>query len=180
MTGALLLAANLKNEEAVTVSFDGHGPLGKVTADATPEGYVRGYVSEPHVGLPLNAKGKIDVGGGVGTDGMLAVTRFTGLKNPVTGSIAITDGEIADDLTKYLYVSEQTPSSVGLGVLVNPDFSCIGAGGFIIQPLPDATNKTIDRIEANLKAISSVSRLVGQGYDAHAIIAALLKRIDVH
>ncbi len=180
MTGALLLAANLKNEEAVTVSFDGHGPLGKVTADATPEGYVRGYVSEPHVGLPLNAKGKIDVGGGVGTDGMLAVTRFTGLKNPVTGSIAITDGEIADDLTKYLYVSEQTPSSVGLGVLVNPDFSCIGAGGFIVQPLPDAMNKTIDRIEANLKAISSVSRLVGQGYDAHAIIAALLKGFDVH
>ena len=127
MTGALLFAANLKNKEAVTITFDGHGPLGKVTADAVPEGFVRGAVGNPHVNLPLNAKGKIDVGGGVGADGMVTVTRFTGLRNPVTGSTALTDGEIADDLTKYLYDSEQTPSSVGLGVLVDPDFHCIGA-----------------------------------------------------
>ena len=100
MTGALLLAANLKNKEALTVTFDGHGPLGKVTADATPEGFVRGYVGEPHVNLPLNKLGKIDVGGGVGTNGMVTVTRFTGLKNPITGSVEISDGEIADDLTK--------------------------------------------------------------------------------
>ena len=118
MTGALLLAANLKNREALTITFDGHGPLGRVTADATPEGFVRGYVTNPYVDLPQNAKGKIDVGGGVGTDGTVTVTRFTGLRNPVTGSAPLTDGEIADDLTKYLYVSEQTPSSVGLGVLI--------------------------------------------------------------
>ena len=99
MTGALLLAANLKNREALTVTFDGHGPLGKVTADATPEGFVRGYVTNPYVDLPQNAKGKIDVGGGVGTDGTVTVTRFTGLRNPVTGSAPLTDGEIADDLT---------------------------------------------------------------------------------
>ena len=145
MTGALLMAANLKNEEALTIRFDGHGPLGKVTADATPEGYVRGYVDEPHVNLPLNSKGKIDVGGGVGTNGLVTVTRFTGLRNPITGSTELTDGEIADDLTKYLFVSEQTPSSVGLGVLVNPDFQCIGAGGFILQPMPDATDETTSR-----------------------------------
>ena len=179
MTGALLLAANLKNEEALTVSFSGHGPLGKVTADATPEGYVRGYVDEPHVNLPLNAKGKIDVGGGVGTDGTVTVTRFTGLKNPVTGSTAITNGEIADDLTKYLYVSEQTPSSVGLGVLIDRDFHCIGAGGFIIQPLPEADDAVIGRLEENLSNVTSVSHFVEQGCDARAIIASLLTGFEV-
>ena len=180
MTAALLMAANLKNEEALTIRFDGHGPLGKVTADATPEGYVRGYVDEPHVNLPLNSKGKIDVGGGVGTDGLVTVTRFTGLKNPISGSTEITDGEIADDLTNYLYVSEQTPSSVGLGVLVNPDFHCIGAGGFILQPLPEATDECIDKLEANLKRINSVSHMVEHGYDAKTIIAEVLQGFEVN
>ena len=179
MTAALLMAANLKNKEALTIKFDGDGPLGKVTADATPEGFVRGYVDEPHVNLPLNALGKIDVGGGIG-QGMVSVTRFTGLKNPVTGSSEITDGEIADDLTKYLYVSEQTPSSVGLGVLVNPEFQCIGAGGFIIQPLPDATDECIDKLEANLRQVNSVSHMVERGLDAKGIIAELLQGFDIH
>lgn len=179
MTGALLFAANLKNKEAVTITFDGHGPLGKVTADAVPEGFVRGAVGNPHVNLPLNAKGKIDVGGGVGADGMVTVTRFMGLRNPVTGSTALTDGEIADDLTKYLYDSEQTPSSVGLGVLVDPDFRCIGAGGFLLQPLPDATEETIERLEENLSHVQSVSHLVEQGLDARGIIAALLQGFEV-
>lgn len=183
MTGALLLAANLKNQEALTVTFDGHGPLGKVTADATPEGFVRGYVGNPHVDLPQNDKGKIDVGGGVGTDGTVTVTRFTGLRNPVTGSAPLTDGEIADDLTKYLYVSEQTPSSVGLGVLVGhagDRIACIGAGGFILQPLPDVTDEVLDRLEANLREVNSVSHMVDEGYDAKGIIAAVLKGFDIH
>lgn len=182
MTGALLLAANLKNREALTVTFDGHGPLGKVTADATPEGFVRGYVTNPYVDLPQNAKGKIDVGGGVGTDGTVTVTRFTGLRNPVTGSAPLTDGEIADDLTKYLYVSEQTPSSVGLGVLIGhagEEMACIGAGGFIIQPMPDATDETIDKLEANLKKVNSVSHMVEHGLDAKGIIAELLQGFAV-
>lgn len=177
MTAALLLAANLKNKEALTVTFNGDGPLGKITADAVPEGYVRGYVDHPHVVLPLNEKGKIDVGGGVGK-GLVSVTRFTGLKDPVVGSTEITDGEIADDLTKYLYVSEQTPSSVGLGVLINKDFHCIGAGGFIIQPMPDATDECIDKLEANLRNINSVSHMVADGKDAKGIIAALLDGFD--
>ncbi|MDY6267609.1 MAG: Hsp33 family molecular chaperone HslO [Selenomonadaceae bacterium] len=179
MTGALLLAANLKNKEALTVSFDGHGPLGKVTADATPEGSVRGYVGNPHVNLPLNKLGKIDVGGGVGTHGMVTVTRFTGLKNPITGSVEITDGEIADDLTKYLYVSEQTPSSVGLGVLVDKEFHCIGAGGFILQPLPDVSDDVLARLEKNIQTIHSVSHMVEHGLDAKGIIAEVLQGFDV-
>ena len=179
MTGALLLAANLKNKEALTVTFDGHGPLGKVTADATPEGFVRGSVGEPHVNLPLNKLGKIDVGGGVGTDGMVTVTRFTGLKNPITSSVEISDGEIADDLTKYLYVSEQTPSSVGLGVLVDPDFHCIGAGGFILQPLPDVSDEVLARLEKNIQSIHSVSHMVERGLDAKGIIGEVLQGFDV-
>ena len=151
-----------------------------VTADATAEGYVRGYVGNPHVNLPLNDQGKIDVGGGVGTNGLVTVTRFTGLKEPVSGSSEITDGEIADDLTKYLYISEQTPSSVGLGVLVAPDFKCIGAGGFIIQPLPDASDEVLDKLEANLQKVHSVSHMVEHGLDAKSIIAELLKGFEVN
>ena len=179
MTGALLMAANLKNEEAITIKFSGGGPLGTVTADATPEGYVRGYVGEPHVNLPLNSLGKIDVGGGVGTTGLVTVTRFTGLKEPVSGSCEITDGEIADDLMKYLYVSEQTPSSVGLGVLVDKEFKCIGAGGFIIQPLPGASDEVIDRLEENLKKVNSVSKMVERGLDAKGIIEELLEGFEI-
>ena len=177
MTGALLFAANLKNKESVTVKFKGDGPLGMVTADATAEGSVRGYVDHPHVNLPLNAHGKIDVGGGIGA-GILSVTRFTGLKEPVTGSVDITNGEIADDLIAYLYTSEQTPSSIGLGVLVSPELQCLGAGGFLIQPMPGASDETIDRLEENLKGISSVSHMVEEGLDAAGIIGKILSDFD--
>ena len=100
MTGALLMAANLKNNEAITVSFRGDGPLGTVTADASAEGYVRGDVGNPHVDLPLNAQGKLDVGGGIG-QGLVTITRFTGLREPVSGSCEIVTGEVAEDLTQY-------------------------------------------------------------------------------
>ena len=107
---------------------------------------------------------------------------FAGLRNPVTGSAPLADGEIADDLTKYLYVSEQTPSSVGLGVLIGhagEKMACIGAGGFIIQPMPDATDETIDKLEANLKKVNSVSHMVEHGLDAKGIIAELLQGFAV-
>lgn len=177
MTGALLLAANLKNKESVTIKFKGDGPLGTVTADATAEGSVRGYVDHPHVDLPLNALGKIDVGGGIGV-GILSVTRFTGLKEPVTGSVDITNGEVAEDLINYLYTSEQTPSSIGLGVLVSPELKCLGAGGFFLQPLPGASDETIDRLEENLKGISSVSHMALEGLDAAGIAERILGGFD--
>ncbi len=177
MTGALLFAANLKNKESVTIKFKGDGPLGTVTADATAEGYVRGYVDHPHVHLPLNAMGKIDVGGGIGR-GLLSVTRFTGLKEPVTGSVHIVNGEIAEDLISYLYTSEQTPSSIGLGVLVSPELECLGAGGFFVQPMPGASGETLDRVEENLKTISSVSHMVEEGLDAAGIIEKVFGGFD--
>lgn len=178
MTGALLLAANLKNKEALTVNIRGDGPLKNITADAVPEGFVRGYVANPHVELPLNDRGKLDVGGGVG-QGLVTVTRFTGLREPMRGSSEIVTGEIAEDLTNYLYVSEQTPSSIGLGVLVDTDFSAKAAGGFIIQPMPDADEETISRLEENLQKFRPVTTMIDEGKDAREIILEIMNGFEM-
>ena len=179
MTGSLLFAANLKNDEAVTITIQGDGPLGKIVADAVPEGYTRGYVDNPHVDIPLNDKGKIDVASGVGRNGLVNVTRFTGLKQNITGSAELVTGEIAEDLTNYLYVSEQTPSSIGLGVLVDTDLSVKAAGGFFVQPLPNATDEVLDKLEANLKNINSVTDLVASNLDANEIIAKVCAGLNI-
>lgn len=178
MTGALLLAANLKNKEALTVNIRGDGPLKNITADAVPEGFVRGYVADPHVELPLNDRGKLDVGGGVG-QGLVTVTRFTGLREPMRGSSEIVTGEIAEDLTNYLYVSEQTPSSIGLGVLVDTDFSAKAAGGFMIQPMPDADEETISRLEENLQKLRPVTTMIDEGKDAREIILEIMNGFEM-
>ena len=178
MTGALLLAANLKNKEALTVNIRGDGPLKNITADAVPEGFVRGYVADPHVELPLNDRGKLDVGGGVG-QGLVTVTRFTGLREPMRGSSEIVTGEIAEDLTNYLYVSEQTPSSIGLGVLVDTDFSAKAAGGFMIQPMPDADEEIISKLEANLQKLRPVTTMIDEGKDAKEIILEIMSGFDM-
>lgn len=173
MTGALLMAANLKNKEAITINIRGNGPLANITADAVPEGYVRGYVANPHVELPLNAQGKLDVGGGVG-QGLVTVTRFTGLREPMRGSSEIVSGEIAEDLTNYLYVSEQTPSSIGLGVLVDTDYTAKAAGGFMIQPMPDADEEIITKLEENLKNLRSVTTMIAEGKGPKEIIEEIM------
>lgn len=173
MTGALLMAANLKNKEAITINIRGNGPLANITADAVPEGYVRGYVANPHVELPLNAQGKLDVGGGVG-QGLVTVTRFTGLREPMRGSSEIVSGEIAEDLTNYLYVSEQTPSSIGLGVLVDTDYTAKAAGGFMIQPMPDADEEIITKLEENLKNLRPVITMIAEGKGPKEIIEEIM------
>lgn len=173
MTGALLMAANLKNKEAITINIRGNGPLANITADAVPEGYVRGYVANPHVELPLNAQGKLDVGGGVG-QGLVTVTRFTGLREPMRGSSEIVSGEIAEDLTNYLYVSEQTPSSIGLGVLVDTDYTAKAAGGFMIQPMPDADEEIITKLEENLKNLRPVTAMIAEGKGPKEIIEEIM------
>ena len=173
MTGALLMAANLKNKEAITINIRGNGPLANITADAVPEGYVRGYVANPHVELPLNAQGKLDVGGGVG-QGLVTVTRFTGLREPMRGSSEIVSGEIAEDLTNYLYVSEQTPSSIGLGVLVDTDYTAKAAGGFMIQPMPDADEEIITKLEENLKNLSPVTTMIAEGKGPKEMIEEIM------
>ncbi len=173
MTGALLLAANLKEKECITVKFRGDGPLGPIVADASADGAARGYVANPAVELPLTA-GKLSVGQGVGR-GLLSVTRFTtGTKEPFTGTCEIFSGEIAEDITQYLYQSEQTPSSVGLGVLVGKDGAAEAAGGFLLQPLPGAAEETLDRLEANLKKVRPVTAMIADGSGARDMIAELL------
>ncbi len=179
LTGALLFAADLKNEEAVTIKIQGDGPLGRIVADAVPEGYARGFVDNPHVELPPTVEGKIDVGGGVGRNGLVTVTRFTGLERDVSGSCELVSGEIAEDLTNYLFVSEQTPSSVGLGVLVDTDLSVRAAGGFLVQPLPDASDEVLARLEKNLRSMRSVTELIDGGLDARGLISTIFDGFDV-
>lgn len=178
MTAALLLAANLKTEESITVRVAGDGPLGQIVVDAQAGGTVRGYVANPHVDLPLK-NGKLDVGGSVGS-GYLHVTRFTGLKQPFTGTTDLITGEIGEDVTHYLLESEQTPSSVALGVLVNPDLTVIASGGFFIQVLPEAEDVVISQVESNLSKMGPVSQLVEQGCDARGLLARVFEGLPVN
>lgn len=177
MTGAMLLAANLKTDESISIRIDGDGPLGAVVADAWADGKVRGYVEEPHTDLPLH-NGKLDVGQAVGA-GHIYVTRFTGLKQPFTGSAELVSGEIAEDMTNYLYVSEQTPSTISLGVLVNPDLSVAAAGGLMVQALPGADDAALEQIENNLAALGPISQLIQQGMDGQAILQKIFAGMEV-
>lgn len=168
MTAALLLAASLKNDESLTIRIAGDGPAREVIVDARADGTVRGYLKQPHVDLPLR-NGKLDVGGAIG-EGHIYVTRFTGLKQPFTGTAPLVSGEIAEDVTNYLLVSEQTPSSVALGVLVQPDGQVIAAGGFFVQVMPDADEGVLSQLEQNLAQLPPVSQLVQNGFDAKGML----------
>lgn len=170
MTGALLLSATLKNEERLTIKINGDGPLGKVVADAG-EMTVRGYVDNPTADLPAK-NGKIDVGGGVGK-GEIIVSRFTGMKTPFTGSSELVNGEIAEDLTNYLYVSEQTPASVALGVLVGTDGKVKHAGGFFVQAMPEADNDILNQLAENIGNIQPVTVMLEEGLKPEDIVAKI-------
>lgn len=178
MTGALLLAANLKTSECVTLKIAGDGVLGRVVAEANADGIVRGYVDNPQIDLPLN-NGKLAVGKAVGR-GMISLTRFTGLKQPFIGSAELVTGEIAEDITQYLSISEQTPSSVGLGVLIDPELKVLAAGGFFIQALPNVEDKAIDILEKNLQTLKPVSQMIHEGLDAKGIIAEIFQNMNVN
>lgn len=175
--GALLLAATMKSGEAVTVRFKGDGPLGQVMADAR-DYTVRGFVMHPEVMLPPK-NGKLDVGGGVGHYGTVTVTRCPLIGKPFTGVSTIKSGEIAADLTRYLAVSEQTPSSVALGVLIEKDGSVKVAGGFFVQLLPDAAETTIKTLEDNILTLPYVTELLESGLDAEGMIRKVAKGLDV-
>ena len=164
MTAASIMGVMLKNEkDSVTLRVDGKGPAGIVLAVADGKGCVKGYVQNPLVELPLRADGKLDVGGAVGRDGMLGVVRDLGLKEPYVGQIPLVSGEIAEDITSYYAVSEQIPTVCALGVLVNPDLTVSCAGGFLVQLLPGYTDDEIDRLEKNIAAMPSVTKMLSQG-----------------
>ena len=178
MTAALLMAANLKTaEESITIRIKGDGPLGEIIADAYAAGTVRGYVRNPQIDLPLRNH-KLDVGGGVGA-GQLYVSRFTTDQQPFTGASDLISGEIAEDVTHYLAVSEQTPSSVALGVLVQPDLSVSAAGGFILQAMPGVTDEVLSRLEQNLTQLPPVSQIIADRAEASAITDLLFAGLPV-
>ncbi|QQE79429.1 Hsp33 family molecular chaperone HslO [Alicyclobacillus sp. SO9] len=154
-----MMGLQMKGDERLTVQIKGDGPLGTIMVDADSQGFVRGYVQNPHVHLPNNRKGKLNVGGGVG-EGLLYVMRDMGLKDVYRGSSELQSGEIADDFTYYFAISEQTPSSVGAGVLVDTDNSVIVAGGFIIQLMPGHTEATIEKVERAVESMPSVTDLL--------------------
>ena len=165
---ATLLTAVLK-EENVTVKINGGGPIKDIVAEATKYGTVRGYVGDPYQFYQYNDSGKINVSYAVGTDGLLEVKTI--INNEVfTSSSQLQTGEIADDFTYYFASSEQIPSSVGLGVLVNEDNSILASGGFIIQVLPNCSEEVISELENKLKTLKEVSTMVKEGYTPEDII----------
>ena len=144
LCGASLLGQAMKEEKAsLTIRINGGGPMGSIVAVSDHEGNVRGYVENPRCDLPLRLDGKLDVGGAVGRDGMLTVSRDLGMREPYIGSVELVSGEIAEDLTAYLTESEQVPSACALGVLVNIDRTILAAGGFIVQLMPGADEELI-------------------------------------
>ena len=161
-TGAGLMGIMLKNDsEKLTVNFKGDGPAGQILATAYGDGSVKALIANPHVDLPLNEDGKLDVGGSLGI-GELTVIKDIGLKEPYIGTIALVDGEIADDLTAYFYISEEQNSSVALGVKVERDLSVGAAGGMIIQMLPDAAEGVVDALEKMLGDMDPMTTIISR------------------
>ena len=174
LTGGVMIGSMLKEDMAlVTLQIHGDGPAGGLTVTADSHFHAKGYVNDPHVQLPLRPNGKLDVSGAVGR-GTMTVIRDLGLKEPYVGTIDMPSGEIAEDLTYYFAESEQVPSSVGLGVLVDRDWSVKQAGGFIIQLLPETPDEVIDSLEKKLVSVSSVTTMLETGMTPEDILQELL------
>lgn len=179
MIGTQLLASSLKGNEKITVQINGDGPGGKIMADANGEGKMRGYITHPHVSLPLNEQGKLDVRGVVGTNGTLTVIKDLQMREPFSGQVPLVDGELGVDFTYYLAVSEQINGAVGVSVLVNPDESVRAAGGFMIQLLPGASEETIAEIERRIQEMPLVSQLIDQQETPLNLLERLLGKENI-
>lgn len=174
LTAAGMMGSMMKGEkDLLTIRIRGDGPIGGLTVTADPLGNVKGYAVHPQVMLPPNAEGKLDVGGAIGA-GTLSVIMDIGMKEPYVGQTALVSGEIAEDLTYYYATSEQTPSSVGLGVLMNRDNTVRQAGGFMIQMMPGASEATAAAIEEKLAEVTSVTALLDAGQTPEDILRTLL------
>lgn len=178
LTAAAMMGIMQKGEkDLLTIQIEGDGPAGKLTVTANARGEVKGFATNPRVDIPLKPNGKLDVSGAIGK-GTLTVTKDLGLKEPYTGTIELVGGEIAEDFTYYFAASEQLPSSVGLGVLVDKDYSVKHAGGFIVQLMPFADDADIDKLEENLHRISSVTTMFDEGFTLEEIAQQLLKGFE--
>ena len=174
MSAAAMMGSMMKGEkDLLTLQIQGDGPMHGLTVTANANGGVKGYPGVADVILPPNAAGKLNVGGAIGS-GVLSVIKDMGLKDPYVGQTELQTGEIAEDLTYYFAVSEQVPSSVGLGVLMNKDNTVEQAGGFIIQLMPDAKEETIEKLEARIKEVKSVTQLLEEGMTPEEILEHIL------
>lgn len=174
-----LLAGNMKGDERLTVQIKGEGPIGRIVCQGDAKGHIRGYVDHPHVALELNNESKLDVRGAVGLPGTLSVTKQLAIGEPFTGQVPLISGELAEDFTYYMAVSEQTPSSIGLSVLVNPDETVRVAGGFMIQVLPGATEETITQLEQNIQQLERFSSLLDSDQSLEEIMSYLASDQEV-
>lgn len=179
LTAASMMGNMLKGaDNTITLRVAGDGPIGSLIAVSDSNGDVRGYATNPVVELPLNAKGKLDVGGAVGK-GSLYVLKDLGMKEPYNGLVPLVSGEIAEDITSYYVISEQIPTVCALGVLVNPDLTVKSAGGFIIQLLPAAGDDTAELVEKGLKDLPSVTAMLSSGKTPLDMIKLALKEFEV-
>lgn len=179
MSGALIMGSMQKGDtDLLTLQIKGDGPAQGLTVTADGNGHVKGYAIVPDVILPANSIGKLDVSGAIG-NGYLSVMKDLGLKEPYVGQVELQTGEIAEDLTYYFAASEQTPSVVGLGVLMNKDNTVRQAGGFIVQLMPFCEDSTIDQLEENIKELPSVTTMLDQGMTPEDIIKRVLQGFDV-
>lgn len=180
LCAASLMGEMLKEENgSLTIRINGGGPIGSVVAVSDSMGFVRGYVGDPSVELPLRPDGKLNVGGAVGKDGMLTVSRDIGLKEPYIGSTELVSGEIAEDLTAYLLESEQVPSACALGVLVDTDRSIKAAGGFIVQLMPGAPEELIGKLEDNIFMMDQLTTILSEDGEL-PLFDQVLKDLEHH
>ncbi|NLY77830.1 MAG: Hsp33 family molecular chaperone HslO [Tissierellia bacterium] len=180
LTAAAIIGITLKNkQDTLTLKIKGDGPIGSIVSVANCEGEVKGYVDNPHADVPSRSDGKLDVGSLVGKNGQIALIRDYGLKEPFVGYSNLVTGEIAEDLVSYFYHSEQQPSAISLGVLVDKDISVRAAGGFMLQLLPDVSDEDIDRIEKILKDMKPISTLIDQGLTPEEILEEIFGEFEV-
>lgn len=180
LCAASMLGNMMKEDDgSLTIRINGGGPIGSVIAVSDSAGFVRGYVTNPSVELPLREDGKLNVGGAVGRDGMITVSRDIGLKEPYIGSTQLVSGEIAEDLTAYMLESEQIPAACGLGVLVDTDLSIKSAGGFIVQLMPGAPDELIDKLEENITMMDALTTILAED-GLEAVFEQVLKGLEHH
>ena len=179
LTGGLMMVVMMKGDnDILTLQIQGSGPINGITVTADSHGHVKGYVGNPEVLIHANDKGKLDVAGAIGP-GFLNVIMDMGLKEPYNGQVMLQTSEIAEDLTYYFATSQQVPSAVGLGVLMEHDNTVKQAGGFIVQLMPFAEEKTISQLEKNIAKVNSVTGLLEQGYTPETMLEYLLEDMDM-
>jgi molecular chaperone Hsp33 len=178
LTAGVMMGLNLKGNDTLTLRVEGDGPIGSIIVTADAAGKARGYVQNPQIHVPGKTSGKLNVGGAVGIKGFLYVVKDLGLKDTYTGTVSLVNGEIGEEITRYFTESEQIPSAVALGVLVETDNSVRASGGYIVQLMPGASEETILQLEKNISQAPPVSQMVDEGLMPEEIAEKVLENLD--